>query len=245
MSAPPKYKGTLFLLPCPISEEDFKMVIPEEVVKKVQEFRFFAVEDLKSARRFLRRMDRTFPIDDSTFFILNKKTPADQLEKMIEPLLNGENVAIISEAGCPGIADPGAALVDVAHNHQIPVQPLVGPSSILLALMGSGFNGQSFTFHGYLPKERKDRVRAIKDFEFNTLKTGHTNLFMDTPFRNMNVLHDLLNELNDNTSLCIASHLTGLHEKVQTKTVSEWREQAYDLGKIPTIFAIGKGQSGK
>jgi|TARA_R110000737_G_scaffold349591_2_gene386182 16S rRNA (cytidine1402-2'-O)-methyltransferase len=245
MSAPPKYKGTLFLLPCPISEEDFKMVIPEEVVKKVQEFRFFAVEDLKSARRFLRRMDRTFPIDDSTFFILNKKTPADQLEKMIEPLLNGENVAIISEAGCPGIADPGAALVDVAHNHNIPVQPLVGPSSILLALMGSGFNGQSFTFHGYLPKERKDRIRAIKDFEFNTLKTGHTNLFMDTPFRNMNVLDDLLNELNNNTSLCIASHLTGLNEKVQTKTVVDWREHAYDLGKIPTIFAIGKGQSGK
>lgn len=245
MSAPPKYKGQLFLLPCPISEEDFKLVIPEEVVKRVQSFRYFAVEDLKSARRFLRRMDRSFPIDDSTFFILNKKTPSDQLEKMIEPLLNGEDVAIISEAGCPGIADPGAALVDLAHQHDLRIHPMVGPSSILLALMGSGFNGQSFTFHGYLPKERKDRVRAIKDFEFNTLKSGHTNLFMDTPFRNMNVLHDLLNELSDSTLLCIASNITGQTEKIHTKSVLDWRESAYDLGKIPTIFAIGKGQSKK
>jgi 16S rRNA (cytidine1402-2'-O)-methyltransferase len=245
MSAPPKYKGKLYLLPCPISEEDFKMVIPEEVVKKAQNFRFFAVEDLKSARRFLRRMDRSFPIDDSTFFILNKKTPEEQVQKMIEPLLNGEDVAIISEAGCPGIADPGATLVDLAHQHEIQIHPLVGPSSIFLALMGSGFNGQSFTFHGYLPKERKDRVRAIKDFEFNTIKTGHTNLFMDTPFRNMNVLDDLLNELSDNTSLCIASNITGQTEKIQTKRVVDWRESAYDLGKIPTIFVIGKGQASK
>jgi 16S rRNA (cytidine1402-2'-O)-methyltransferase len=243
MSAPAPYRGKIYLLPCPISEEDFRNVIPEEVVKKAATFRYFAVEDVKSARRFLRRMDRTFPIDDSTFFILNKKTSADQLEKMMEPIMAGHDVAIISEAGCPGVADPGAALVDYAHKIEITVHPLVGPSSILLALMGSGFNGQSFTFHGYLPKERKDRVKSIKDFEFNSLKTGHTNLFMDTPFRNMNVLHDLLNELNDNTSLCIASHMTGLHEKVNTRTVKEWRESAYDLGKIPCIFAIGKGQS--
>lgn len=218
------------------------MVLPEEVVKKAQSFRYFAVEDLKSARRFLRRMDREFPIDDSQFFILNKKTSGHQLSAMLAPLLAGENVAIISEAGCPGIADPGASLVDLAHQMELKVQPLVGPSSILLALMGSGFNGQSFTFHGYLPKERKDRVRALKDLEFSTIKTGQTHIFMDTPFRNMHVLDDLLNELGDNTQLCIASQITGQNERIETRRVADWREHAYDLGKIPTIFLIGKGQ---
>ncbi|MEJ6797773.1 MAG: SAM-dependent methyltransferase [Crocinitomicaceae bacterium] len=245
MSAPKKYLGSLFLLPCPISEEDFKAVIPEEVVKLAGTLRYFAVEDLKSARRFLRRMDREFPIDDSKFFILNKKTGAHQMEEMLMPLLNGENMAIISEAGCPGIADPGANLVDFAHQSNIKIRPLVGPSSILLALMASGFNGQVFTFHGYLPKERKDRIRKLKDFEFSTIQSGHTHLFMDTPFRNMHVLDDLLNELGDNTQICIANQITGQNERIETRTVLDWRENAFDLGKTPTIFAIGVGQKAK
>lgn len=245
MSEDKKHKGKLYLLPCPISEEDFRMVMPTDVVTKASSFRFFAVENLKSARRFLRRIDRVFPIDDSQFFILNKKTPASQLEKMLEPLFNGEDMAIISEAGCPGIADPGATLVDFAHQNGIHVHPLVGPSSILLALMGSGFNGQSFTFHGYLPKERKDRIRKIKDFEYNTIQSGHTHIFMDTPFRNMHVVDDLLNELGDKTQLCIASNITGPNQRVETKTIADWRENAYDLGKIPTIFSLGKGQIAK
>ncbi len=242
MSAPSKYKGSLYLLPCPISEEDYKMVIPEEVVKLASTFRYFAVEDLKSARRFLRRIDREFPIDESTFFILNKKTSPDKLATFLGPLLEGKNMAIISEAGCPGIADPGANLVYLAQQSEIKVRPLVGPTSILLTLMGSGFNGQTFTFHGYLPKERKDRVRKIKDFEFDTIKTGHTHLFMDTPFRNMHVLDDLLNELGDNTQICIANQITGQNERIETRTAAEWREKAFDLGKTPTLFAIGKGQ---
>lgn len=245
MSEKNTYKGKLYLLPCPISEEDFRMVMPEDVVKKAGTFRYFAVENLKSARRFLRRMDREFPIDDSTFFILNKKTGADQLNTILAPIHEGKDVAIISEAGCPGIADPGASLVDLAHQQDIKIHPLVGPSSILLALMGSGFNGQSFTFHGYLPKERKDRVRLLKDFEYQTIKSGHTHLFMDTPFRNMHVLDDLLNELGDNTQLCIASQITGDKQRIETKTIVDWRENAYDLGKIPTIFAVGKGQMAK
>lgn len=235
----------LYLLPCPISEEDYRMVMPEDVVKMASTFRYFAVENIKSARRFLRRIDREFPIDDSRFFILNKKTGADQLNVMLEPIAAGHDVAIISEAGCPGIADPGASLVDLAHQLNIRVQPLVGPSSILLALMGSGFDGQAFTFHGYLPKDRKDRIRVIKDLEYQTIKSGHTHLFMDTPFRNMNVLDDLLNELGDNTQLCIASNVTGPTQRIETYTVADWREKAYDLGKIPTIFVIGKGQMSK
>jgi 16S rRNA (cytidine1402-2'-O)-methyltransferase len=161
------------------------------------------------------------------------------------PLLNGENMAIISEAGCPGIADPGANLVDYAHQSNIKIRPLVGPSSILLALMASGFNGQVFTFHGYLPKERKDRIRKLKDFEFSTIQSGHTHLFMDTPFRNMHVLDDLLNELGDNTQICIANQITGQNERIETRTVLDWRENAFDLGKTPTIFAIGVGQKAK
>ncbi len=242
MSTSKTATGKLYLLPCPISEEDFRMVMPSDVVSLASSFRYFAVEDLKSARRFLRRIDREFPIDDSRFFILNKKTPAHLVDEMLQVLFSGENMAIISEAGCPGIADPGAALVDIAHQNAIRVHPLVGPSSILLALMGSGFNGQSFTFHGYLPKERKDRVRVLKDFEYKTIQSGHTQIFMDTPFRNMHVLDDLLNELGDNTQLCIASNITGPTQRIETKTVADWRENAYDLGKIPTIFAIGKGQ---
>ncbi len=237
-----KQKGRLFLLPCPISEEDFRMVMPSDVVKLASSFRYFAVENLKSARRFLRRIDREFPIDDSQFFILNKKTPTHQLNTFLEPAFEGHDIAIISEAGCPGIADPGATLVDLAHQKGIRVHPLVGPSSILMALMGSGFNGQSFTFHGYLPKERKDRIRTLKDFEYKTIQTGHTQIFMDTPFRNMHVLDDLLNELGDATQLCIASNITGANQRIETYTVEDWRDKAYDLGKIPTIFAIGKGQ---
>jgi 16S rRNA (cytidine1402-2'-O)-methyltransferase len=242
MSESKVYNGSLYLLPCPISEEDYKAVIPEEVIKMASQFRFFAVEDVKSARRFLRRMDREFPIDDSQFFVINKKTKGHQLSAILEPILAGHHMAIISEAGCPGIADPGASLVDLAHQMGIKVRPLVGPSSILLALMGSGFNGQAFTFHGYLPKERKDRVRFLKDLEYKTIQNGHTHLFMDTPFRNMHVLDDLLNELGDKTELCIASDITGHKERIETRTVADWREHAYDLAKIPTIFAIGKGQ---
>jgi 16S rRNA (cytidine1402-2'-O)-methyltransferase len=157
-------------------------------------------------------------------------------------VLNGHDVGIISEAGCPGIADPGAELVALCHSQGIHVYPMVGPSAFLLALMASGFSGQSFRFHGYLPKERKDRVRAMKDMEIETRRSGITHLFMDTPFRNMNVLEDLLNELGDSTELCIASNLTLPQQRIQTMTVADWRENARDLSKSPVVFLIGKSQ---
>jgi 16S rRNA (cytidine1402-2'-O)-methyltransferase len=239
------YPGVVYMIPCPIGSETVPEVLPADVITQATALRHFAVEDLKSARRFLRRMDREFPIDDSTFFILNKKTPLDRLEEMLQPVLKGASLGVISEAGCPGIADPGADLVALAHEKEIKVRPLVGPSSILLALIGSGFNGQQFTFHGYLPKDRKDRIRVIKEYEFQTIRSGHTNLFMDTPFRNMNVLDDLLNQLSDQTELCVASNITGRLERVESKTVADWREKAYDLAKSPTIFAIGKSNKAK
>ena len=233
-------KGKLYLMPTLMGSETWDHVIPAQVRELAINTRYFAVEDLKSARRYLRKLDRTFPIDKSTFFILNKKTPPTDLAAMLAPIRSGHNVAIISEAGCPGIADPGADLVALAHQKGDFVSPLTGPSSILLALMASGFNGQSFTFNGYIPKERKKRVFTFKDFEREVSKTGQTQIFMETPFRNNNLLEDLLNECLDATFLCIACDLTLPTERVQTMTVAEWRENAFDLNKRPTMFLIGK-----
>ncbi len=236
-------KGKIYLLPSTLGGETTTDIIPPDVASIAIQLRCFAVEDIKSARRYLRKLDREFPIDDSTFFILNKKTPIDELQKMLKPVLNGQDLAIISEAGCPGIADPGAELVALAHENEIHVTPLVGPSSILLALIGSGFSGQSFTFHGYLPKERKERIKKMKDFEGDARRNDRTHIFMDTPFRNMNVLEDLLNELADQTKLCIAHNLTNPNASVRTYTVKDWREKAFDLEKYPTMFLIGISQN--
>lgn len=230
------------MIPTLLGGERATEVIPAEVIDKTIELRHFIVEDLKTARRYLRKLDREFPIDSTTFFILNKKTNASEVTRFLKPALEGHSIGVMSEAGCPGVADPGATVVAVAHAEGIHVKPLVGPSSILLTLMGSGFSGQDFAFHGYLPKERKDRIRVMRDFEADTRRSGTTHLFMDTPFRNMNVLEDLLNNLSDATQLCIGCNMTLPDERIQTMTVVEWREKAFDLAKKPTLFAIGKSQ---
>ncbi|TNF49130.1 MAG: SAM-dependent methyltransferase [Bacteroidetes bacterium] len=235
-------RGKLYLIPNTLGGETLSNILPQEVIETSTKIRFFAVEELRSARRLLRKMDREFPIDSSTFIELNKRTEKPSLYFLIQQLKKGFDVGIISEAGCPGIADPGAVLVAMAHEEGIEVSPLVGPSSILLALIGSGFSGQKFTFHGYLPKERKDRIKSLKDFEADSRRNGHTHIFMDTPFRNMNVLDDLLNELSDPTELCIASNLTLLDQRIRTMSVKNWRENAYDLAKIPAMFLIGKSE---
>lgn len=232
--------GKLYMVPTTLGGEQVNDVIPQSVQQLVSELRYFIVEDIKSARRYLRRVDRNFPIDESMFFELNKRTELKDLSRFMKPAVEGHNIGVISEAGCPGVADPGADVVALAHEMGIRVAPLVGPSSILLALMGSGFSGQEFTFHGYLPKDRKDRIRRLKDFEADTRRTGYTHIFMDTPFRNMNVLDDLLNELSDTTMLCIASNITFPDESVWSMSVEQWREKAYDLAKKPTLFLIGK-----
>lgn len=235
-------KGTIYLIPVTLGGESTSDIIPEDVKAKTITLRHFIVEDLKSARRYLRKIDRTFPIDDSTFFILNKKTPAGDLNSFVSPIYDGHDVGVMSDAGCPGVADPGAAIVSLAHDTGLRVSPMVGPSSILLALIGSGFSGQKFTFHGYLPKERRDRISAMKYYEGDARKTGTTHLFMDTPFRNMNVLDDLLNNLADPTMICIACDLTLPSQDIRSLSVKDWREKAYDLAKKPTMFAIGMNQ---
>lgn len=234
--------GKIYMMPNTLGGETTKDIIPQEVADLASGLRAFAVEDIKSARRLLRKIDREFPIDKCEFYFLNKHTPIEDLHKILKVLSRGDNLGIISEAGCPGIADPGAELVALAHQRNIEVVPLVGPSSILLALISSGFSGQSFSFHGYLPKERKDRIRKLKDFEGDSRRTGYTHIFMDTPFRNMNVLDDLLNELADTTMVCIASNITLPNAIIKTMSVKNWREKSFDLSKSPTMFLIGTSQ---
>ncbi len=234
--------GKIYLIPNTLGGESTKDIIPQEVAELATSLRTFAVEDVKSARRLLRKIDREFPIDECQFFEMNKRTPIEELHKILRALSDENSIGVISEAGCPGVADPGAELVALAQQRKIEVVPLVGPSSILLALMGSGFSGQNFAFHGYLPKERKDRIKKIKDFEGDSRRNGTTHIFMDTPFRNMNVLDDLLNELADPTMVCIASNITLTDASIKTMSVKNWREEAYDLAKIPTMFLIGTSQ---
>lgn len=227
------------MIPTTLGGETIDDIVPKDVKSEIIKLRHFVVENIKSARRFLRKIDREFPIDDCEFFILNKRSEVSELYSYVKPAIQGNDLGVMSDAGCPGVADPGAAIVNIAHDKGIKVHPFVGPSSILLALMGSGFSGQQFTFHGYLPKERKARVATLKRFEADTRKTKMTHLFMDTPFRNMNVLDDLLNVLADPTMICIASNITLPTEDIRTLSAKKWREKAYDLSKKPTIFAIG------
>lgn len=231
--------GTLYILPNTLGGESISDIIPHDVVNQAVSLRHFLVENIKSARRVLRKMDREFPIDESMFIEMNKRSTEQDTMKSLQWLISGCDVGVISDAGCACVADPGADIVSLAHSQKIAVIPFVGPSSILLALMGSGFSGQKFSFHGYLPKDRKDRIRTLKTYEFDARKKGYTQIFMDTPYRNMNVLEDLLNELADHTQLCIASNITLHNQRIRTMSVEDWRENAYDLSKSPCVFLIG------
>ena len=231
--------GSLYIIPNTLGGESIQDIIPQEVILQASEIRHFIVENLKSSRRLLRKMDRQFPIDESMFIEMNKRSTEQDTMKGLHWLIEGHDVGVISDAGCACVADPGADIVSLAHSQKIAVIPFVGPSSILLSLMGSGFSGQNFSFHGYLPKDRKERIRTLKTYEFDSRKKGYTQIFMDTPYRNMNVLEDLLNELADHTQLCIASNITLHNQRVRTMSVEDWRENAYDLSKSPCVFLIG------
>ena len=231
--------GSLYIIPNTLGGESIQDIIPQEVILKASGIRHFIVENLKSSRRLLRKMDRQFPIDESMFIEMNKRSTEQDTMKGLHWLIEGHDVGVISDAGCACVADPGADIVSLAHSQKIAVIPFVGPSSILLALMGSGFSGQNFSFHGYLPKDRKERIRTLKTYEFDSRKKGYTQIFMDTPYRNMNVLEDLLNELADHTQLCIASNITLHNQRIRTMSVEDWRENAYDLSKSPCVFLIG------
>ncbi len=232
-------KGTLYLIPVTLGDSPIEQVIPSFNTRIINEIDVYIVENIKTARRFLKKSGLLKEIDELTFFELNKRTHITELSEFIKPIFDGKNVGIMSEAGCPGVADPGADIVALAQQKNIKVVPLVGPSSILLALMASGFNGQSFCFNGYLPKEQKDRISKIKELERRVKTQQQTQLFIETPFRNDNILEDLLNNCFTTTHLCIAVDITLPSERITTKTIEEWKKIKLNLNKRPCIFLIG------
>ena len=233
-------KGRLFIIPIPISENDFGKVLTSDTVTTTKGLRCFVVEKIKTARQFLRKIDRTFPIDDSTFYELNKHQNYDFEVEVLTRLNNGEDVGVMSEAGYPGIADPGNGVVQLAHQHQIQVVPLIGPSSIFLALATSGLNGQGFTFHGYLPKEEGERVKKIKYLCQVIQHTGFAQIFIETPYRNQAVFESVLKSSPNEIKLTVAKDITGLEEYIVTQPVGQWKKAGLKFDKSPTVFILGQ-----
>ena len=230
----------LYLLPVTLGDTEFNTVLPAYNIEIIQGIKHFIVEDVRSARRFLKKVDREFDIDSLSFYPLNKHTSAEDVSGYLEPLLAGQSMGVISEAGCPAVADPGADVVAIAQRKNLKVVPLVGPSSIILSVMGSGFNGQSFAFHGYLPIEPGERVKRIKQLEQRIYSENQTQLFIETPYRNHKMVDDLLQNCRPQTKLCIAANLTCEGEYIKTRAISEWKGKVPDLSKIPCIFLLYK-----
>lgn len=231
-------KGKLFLIPCPIATgDDARATLSPQVLEAVKECKIFLVEELRTARRFISSLKLGITIEELEFFQLNKKTKFEQLFNFMMEHID-EPLGVISEAGCPAVADPGSLAVEVAHQLKMKVVPLVGPSSILLALMASGFNGQSFAFQGYLPIDRKARENKLRQLEKQALTSRQTQLFMDTPYRNNHVLESIISACSPDTNLCVAMDVTGQAEYIKTQTIGKWRRQKIDLNKKPVIFAL-------
>lgn len=232
--------AALYLLPVTLGETPLGNVLPQYNSEIIAGIRHFIVEDVRSARRFLRKVDPQFDIDGSTFYELNKHTSPEAVAGYLKPLQAGNPVGVISEAGCPAVADPGADVVAIAQRKGMKVVPLVGPSSIILSVMASGFNGQSFAFNGYLPIKPDERAKKLRQLEQRIYNEDQTQLFIETPYRNGKMLEDILANCRPQTKLCIAANLTCEDEYVQTRTVKEWKGYVPDLSKIPCIFLLYK-----
>jgi len=230
--------GKLYLIPTPISQENIAWALPSAVQKRIAEISHFIVEHPKTARQFLKQIDCKHALQELSMQTLNEHTSSEDLLVLLDPILAGHDVGLLSEAGCPAVADPGADLVRLAHKNNITVVPLVGPSSILLALMASGMNGQRFAFHGYLPVESTARANRIVELEKLSTSLKQTQIFIEAPYRNQKLLEQLVIVCCDSTDLCIASHLTFSSEMVATKSVKEWKRSLPDINKIPTIFLL-------
>jgi 16S rRNA (cytidine1402-2'-O)-methyltransferase len=230
--------GTLYLIPTPLGEGELAWVMPDEARQRAAEIGYYIVEHPKTARRFLKQIGCILPLQRISMSILDEHTPGSQLPELLTPLLEGADVGLLSEAGCPAVADPGAKLVRLAHQRNIRVVPLVGPSSILLALMASGLNGQCFAFQGYLPIEASKRVKKIMELEKESIIRGQTQIFIETPYRNQKLVELLVSVCRPDTRLCIACNLTLPAEHIATRTIEQWKDCALDLNKKPSIFLL-------
>ena len=231
----------LYLIPVTLGETPVSQVLPAYNHDVILGIRHFIVENVRSARRFLRLVDHEFPIDDSTFYEMGKHAQTNQFASYLKPLQQGFPVGVISEAGCPAVADPGAEVVAMAQHKGFRVIPLVGPSSMIMAVMASGLNGQSFAFNGYLPVDEADRAKKLKALESRVWNESQTQLLIETPYRNRKMFDTILRSLRPQTRLCVAAGITTSDEYIRTHTVQEWKRiQLPDLSKIPAIFLIGR-----
>lgn len=235
-----KRSGKLYLIPVTLGESNPFDVLPETVKRTIEFIDYYIVENEKTARRFIKSVLPEKVQSSLHLSTLNKHTEVSEHNQMIQPCMEGKNVGLMSEAGCPGVADPGAAIVKIAHEKGIQVVPLVGPSSILLAMMGSGMNGQSFAFNGYLPIDKGEKKAALKNFEQLSFSKNQSQLFIETPYRNNKLLEDVLQTLQPNTLLCIACDLTLPTEYIKTLRVADWKKTKVDLHNRPAIFIIHK-----
>lgn len=231
--------GTLYLIPVTLGDDNITRVLPPEVVSIAQGLETFVVENEKTARHFLSTIKTNKPVRELQLLTLNEHTTDKELPALLQPLLAGIDVGLMSEAGCPGIADPGAKLAELAHRKGIKVMPLVGPSSILLSLMASGFNGQRFTFLGYIPADKAARIQRLKEIEKISNKHHETQIFIETPYRNQHLLEDILAHCHHATRLCVACNITLEDELIVSKTIAEWKKSPLpDLHKKPTVFLL-------
>lgn len=234
-------KGVLYLIPKTISENLFENVIPSGVLNITRRLKHFIVENERTSRRYLSQIKSEYAINEIELFLLNKHTREEEIISYLKPLENGHDTGLMSEAGIPAVADPGSVIVALAHKRNIRVVPLVGPSSILLALMASGLNGQNFSFNGYLPINKQERIRQINFFEKKSITENQTQIFIETPFRNDQLINDLLFACYDETQLCIAANISGEDEFIKTQTISSWKKNRPLLNKQPAIFLLWSG----
>src|SRR5690606_21387535 len=229
-------KGKLILIPSAIAASSVDVYLPSGVKDAITHLRYFLVENIRTARRYLSSLSIYASIEELRFEVLDKNTNATALESLCAPLLQGHDVGVLSESGCPGVADPGALAVAYAHKHNVRVMPLVGPSSLLLALMASGLNGQHFAFHGYLPIHKAEVARVLPVLEKESRSRSQTQIFIETPYRNNGLCKSLLKHLSHETRLCIAVDITGTGESIHTRTVADWRKSPPVLPKLPAVF---------